>query len=434
MRPNIVFITCHDLGKHLNLYGWHSVNSPNLDALAADSVTFDQHFCTAPQCSPSRAALHTGRYAHANGMLGLAHEPFNWRLHPTERHFAQRLRDIGYRTTVVGIQHLTEGPFLLENPDELGYECAYPATPAPEMTQQAIKVLREFVSGEAPFYLEIGYFEPHREYDWGGSKPDNSKGVQLPSYVPDNEVARAEFAQLQGMIQRMDEGVGRIVQTLRDMGHYENTLLIFTTDHGIAMPRAKCTLYDPGIEVALIMHGAFDALRNGRRISTMTSHVDIVPTLLSALAMPHPPDLHGHDLWPLLQGREYTPHDYIFAEKTYHTAYEPMRAIRTDRYKLIVNFAEDVAVNVPADIQNSPIYPFVIPETSQQRPDFELYDLRRDPEERHNLADHPDHAEVQQSLFATLAQWMRNTNDPLLDGVPPSPHYRRMIERLKKSQ
>jgi N-sulfoglucosamine sulfohydrolase len=431
MLPNIVFITSHDLGKHLNLYGVASVHSPNIDALAADGIAFDQHFCTAPQCSPSRATLHTGRYAHANGMLGLGHEPFNWRLHDDEVHFARRLKNAGYRTALVGIQHLTDSPFMLQNLSELGYDEAHPALPAPEMAEQAVALLREMHAGDAPFYLEIGFFEAHREYDWGGSTPDDTKGVTLPPYIPDDETSRAEFAQLQGMIRRLDVGVGQVVGALKDMGIYEETLLVFTADHGIAMPRAKCTLYDPGIEVSLVMHGAFEALNGGRRIEAMTSHVDVVPTLITAMGLPPQDNLHGHDLWQFLNGQTNAPpREVVYAEKTYHTAYEPMRAIRTSRYKLIVNFAEDVAVNIPADIQNSPIYPQMIPQTSRQRPDYELYDLAQDPDETRNLAGQTETAEVERALFAQLNQWMHDTDDPLLHGVPPSPHHQRMMRRL----
>ena len=105
-KPNILFFTCHDLGRHLGCYGRRTVQSPALDAFAAEGVRFENFFCTAPQCSPSRASLHTGRYPHAAGVLGLAHEPFGWRLPVTERHLAQILSDHGYATILVGMQHL----------------------------------------------------------------------------------------------------------------------------------------------------------------------------------------------------------------------------------------------------------------------------------------------------------------------------------------
>jgi N-sulfoglucosamine sulfohydrolase len=102
-RSSILFLTCHDLGQHLGCYGQTTVTSPALDALAAGGVRFDSSFCTAPQCSPSRASLHTGRYPHSAGVMGLAHPPYGWRLDPGERHMAQILAQAGYSTTLVGM-------------------------------------------------------------------------------------------------------------------------------------------------------------------------------------------------------------------------------------------------------------------------------------------------------------------------------------------
>lgn len=431
MRPNILLITTHDLGRHLPTYGRETVVAPAIDRLAGEGITFEQSFCTAPQCSPSRAALHTGRHAHTVGMLGLGHEPFNWRLHSNELHFAHRMSALGYETTLFGIQHLTEGPFQLEDPAELGYERAFPALPAGEMGQQAAAFLAERANRDRPFYLEVGFFEPHRPYDWGGAQPDTSQGVAVPPYIPDSPEAQRDFAALQGIIRAMDTGVETILRALEEHRLVDNTWVIFTTDHGVAMPRAKCTLYDPGIETALVMRWPGGGLTGGRRIGHMISHVDMVPTLLEGLGEPVPGNLHGRSYWPLLQEESYQPRDAIFAEKTYHTMYEPMRAIRTATHKLIVNFAEDVAINVPADIQLSPIYPTMLDQITPQRPHVELYDLGRDPHETDNIAGQPDVAEVEAELKRRLLSWMEDTADPLLSGVPVSPHHQVALRHLR---
>src|SRR5262245_30785939 len=104
--PGILFFTCHDLGRHLGCYGRSTVTSPALDALGIAGARFDLAFSTAPQCSPSRAPLHTGRYPHATGVLGLARPPFDWSLPPGERHLVQILKEHGYATALVGMQHL----------------------------------------------------------------------------------------------------------------------------------------------------------------------------------------------------------------------------------------------------------------------------------------------------------------------------------------
>jgi N-sulfoglucosamine sulfohydrolase len=424
MQPNIVFITCHDLGRHLGCYGRPTVVSPALDQLAADGIIFDNNFCTAPQCSPSRAALHTGRHAHSNGMMGLAHHPFDWRLRPGEQHLAQRLMNAGYQTALVGGQHLTA---RVDAP-ALGYGTIIQGDRA---RTEAGPNARDWIAqhGAAqPFYLEIGFFEPHRPYDLGA---ETSRGVEIPPYIPDTPQAHEDFAALQGLIAALDDGVGMILAALDAQGLGDHTWVIFAADHGLAMPRAKCTLYDPGIETALIMRWPGGGVSGGRRISHLTSHIDVVPAVLEALGLPLPDNLHGRSLWPLLQNRaDYPPHPEIYAEKTFHTAYEPMRAIRTQTHKLIINLEVDIAINIPADIQLSPIYPAMLDDITQHRPYVELYDLRADPSEQHNLAGQPEAAETEADLKARLLAWMQATDDPILNGPVPSPYYHAALRQL----
>jgi N-sulfoglucosamine sulfohydrolase len=402
------------------------VPSPALDQLAGTGVRYERSFCTAPQCSPSRASLHTGRYPHTTGVLGLAHAPFGWRLDPSERHFARILGEAGYSTSLIGMQHLIER----DSAHELGYQQVAPVMPAYEEADVAVAQLRKLSDLEAPFYLEVGFEEPHRPYDFGGAQPDNSRGVAIPPYLPNSSEAQVDFAAFQGAIRQMDDGVGRILAAVDELGLADDLLVVFATDHGAAMPRAKCTLYDPGIEVALLLRYPAAGLANGRVLSELVSNVDVVPTLLEALGLPAPSNLHGRSLWPLLRGASYVPREEIFAEKTYHTHYEPMRAIRTDRYKLIVNLEVGLRFDVPGDILESPILPLMIPRMLGPRPPLELYDLERDRWEETNLADTPEVAEVQADLRARLLRWMEETEDPLLRGPVRSPYLADALARL----
>jgi arylsulfatase A-like enzyme len=421
---NIVSITTHDLGHHLGCYGKISVNSPHLDGLAQQGILFQNSFCTTPLCSPSRAALHTGRYAHANGMMGLAHAPFNWRLHAGEKHTAQRLRVHGYTTALIGVQHLTN------HPEELGYDLVVRRGPARQMGEEAAAFLRSRLSPFQPFYLEVGFFEPHRPYNWEGATPDDSKGCELPPYLPESSEAHHEMAALQGAIRPMDDGVGTILDTLHELDMERDTWVIFTTDHGIAMPRAKSTLYDPGIETALIMRWPAAGLQGGLRLSNMVSNVDIAPTILEGIGLPQPAEMQGRSFWPLLQQAAYAPRTEIFAEKTYHTYYEPMRCVRTSTHKLIINMEVSSQIDVPNDIRRSPIYPQMLPEIAQGRAPVELYDLVNDPSEHTNLAGQPALANIEADLRQCLLQWMHETHDPILEGPIPSPYYRHVLDWL----
>lgn len=419
---NLIMIDCHDLGQHLGAYGWKTVPSPNLDALAADGVRFENSFCTAPQCSPSRSALYTGRYPHANGMFGLAHAPFDWRLHPDEIHLARHLRDAGYATTLLGIQHVTAHE--AEAIKALGFEQVFQAEEASEVGDLAVAYLEHAPDG--PFFLNIGFTFPHRDNHglFKQAPPDASLGVEVPPYLVQTPEAEGEFAELQGVIGQMDKAVGRIWQTLKDLDLLEDTWLIFTTDHGLAMPRAKCTLYDPGIEVALLMFGKPFGLVGGQVLREMVSNVDLVPTILDMLSLPIPARLQGRSFAPVLRREAYQPREQVFAEKTFHTAYEPQRAIRTERYKLIWNIEAGI-VNVPGDIMRSPIFPQMIQPIVVERPHFELYDLQTDPLEQQNLVDDPAYAETFHALRRQLLGWMQETGDPILEGPIASPFYAR---------
>ncbi len=257
--------------------------------------------------------------------MGLAHAPYGWRLDPRERHVAHLLADAGYSTTLVGMQHLIERG----SARELGYQRVLPVAPADEEALGAVALLRELARADRPFYLEVGFEEPHRPYDFGGAQPDESRGVAVPPYLPDMPESRQDLAAFQGAIRQMDRGVGTILAALDDLGIAQSTCVIFATDHGAAMPRAKCTLYDPGIEVALLWRWPATGLQRGRVVSDLVSNVDVAPALLEGLGLPVPANVQGVSFWPLLQGSGYMPREHVFAEKTFHTYYEPMRAIRT---------------------------------------------------------------------------------------------------------
>jgi N-sulfoglucosamine sulfohydrolase len=361
--------------------------------------------------------------------MGLAHAPYGWRLPPEVPHTAHLLAQAGYSTALVGMQHLIERG----SAHELGYQRIEPVAPAYEEAETAVGLLRELAHRADPFYLEVGFEEPHRPYDFGGAVPDTSRGVSVPGYLPDVLEAHQDLAAFQGAIRQMDAGVGSILAALDEAGLTESTCVVFVTDHGAAMPRAKCTLYDPGIEVALLWRWPSQGLSGGRVISPLVSNVDVTPTLLDGLGLAMPAGVEGRSLWPLLQGRTDRAHDHVFAEKTFHTYYEPMRAIRSERHKLIVNFEVSTRVDVPSDIRQSPIYPVMQAEFDAVRAPIELYDLIEDPWERHNVAGTADLATVEAELRARLLAWMRVTQDPLLDGPVASPYYADAVSWLEKS-
>lgn len=422
------FITCHDLGRHLSCYGVNTVQTPEIDGLAARGVRFSCAFSTSAGCSPARAAMATGRYPHSNGVMGLTHPPFLWDLFPGERHIASILADAGFETHLFGFQHVTTDIHRLGFQHLHGYD-ELRACHEPAWGKNVAVHVAEFLNGprsERPLYLEINLEEPHRPFDQGGAEPDTERGVFVPPFLPDAPESREEMAAFQGAIRNADRGVGRILQALEDAGLSDDTLVVFVADHGIAFPRAKCTMYDPGIEVALVVHWPRSLWTGGQIVDDMVSTIDVFPTLLEIAGVPLSEGVQGRSFIPLLRGEPYARRTEIYAEKTYHSYYDPMRAVRTERFKYIRNFETTFAVEVPGDVQNGSVFRrFVERYHGGEHPDIEFYDLQTDPEEQRNLAGTEELAGEERRLQGMLWDWMEETNDPLLGGPIASQSYRR---------
>jgi N-sulfoglucosamine sulfohydrolase len=394
-------MTTHDIGRHLHCYGHASVVSPNLDALAHDGVMFASCFATAPQCSPSRASLATGMYPHDNGVMGLTHSGFEWEL--AVPHAAAVFEAHGFESHLFGGQHVTP------HPERLGFTQIHAVDAVADVLARA--------QGKR-LYLEINFEETHRPYPPAGKPP---AGLEIPGYLPNTPEAVEEMTAVEQTITAMDRAAGRFLEALDGAGRTRDAFVVFTTDHGLAMPRAKCTLYDPGIEVALIARWPAGGVSGGGVRSQMVSNIDILVTLLEGAGVPVPDRIQGR----LLNEGRYA----IFAEKTFHSYYDPMRCARTQRHKLIRNFEQSFLVEVPGDIQAGPIFRSDPTRYSRDRPNMvELYDLDADPLEMQNLAGRPEIAAIERELHDLLWQWMRETKDPLLDGPIPSPYYRSAVE------
>jgi N-sulfoglucosamine sulfohydrolase len=409
-RPNIVLVITHDTGTHLGCYG-AGVATPRLDALAAEGVQFQQMHCTAPQCSPSRASLLTGEYPHTNGMMGLAHR--GWTLRPDVRCLPQYLADGGYGTYLFGFQHEA-----YRHPERLGYQ--HIDTSAIKASVVAEKV-RDCIADQpdAPFFIMAGFDETHRPFDRPGYDFDPPEAVTVPPWLPDIPPVREEIGQLNGMVKTVDAAVGEIRAAIARHPQAANTLFIYTTDHGTAMPRAKGMLYEPGTRIALLMHWPA-GFAGGRQSDDLLVNVDMLPTLLDAAGLPIPTGLHGRTFLPLLRGEPYRPHDHIFTEMTWHDRYNPMRGVRTNRYTYARSFIESPLVYMPSDVLGGLSGQALAPAYyGSIRSPEELYDRATDPLEQINVAGDPPYADEFARLGSLVTDWMHATDDPLLHGPIP---------------
>jgi arylsulfatase A-like enzyme len=411
-KPNIIYLHSHDTGRYVQPYG-HQIPTPNIQRLADQGLTFRQAFCAAPSCSGSRACLLTGQWAHVNGMTGLAHR--GWKLHDYGRHIVHPLREAGYWSALIGEQHLSEDPTILgyDHVVDVGTTRVHSIAPA------ALQLLRS--RPPQPFFLSIGFFETHREFFEPSSVRDALYG-QPPAHLPDTPETRSDMASFKASARSFDQGVGAVLHALDELGLVDDTILVLTTDHGLAFPGAKATLTDRGLGVLLIIRGPGGFL-GGHVSDALVSHVDIYPTLCELAGAPLPDDLAGHSLLPLARGEVDEVREELFAELTYHVAYDPQRAIRTKRYKYIRQFGDRLEPVLP-NVDDSPSKDLLVAAgwRERRRPREQLYDLVLDPGEMRNLAGDPQLDEVQGALSDRLQEWMVDTDDPLLDGpVPPPP-------------
>src|SRR5690348_16551017 len=252
---DVVVMTTHDIGRHLHCYGRASVVSPHLDALAASGARFDGAFATAPQCSPSRASLATGRHPHNNGVMGLAHRGFDWDL--TSPHAAAIFAGLGFTA------HLLVGQHVTLHPERLGFHRIWATDDLDEVLATA--------DADRRLYLELNFEETHRPYPPAGDPPPN---LELPGYLPPGPESIQEMTAVEATIERMDAAVGRVMAALEKAGRADNAFVVFTTDHDLAMPRAKCTLYDPGLEVALIARWPAGDIDAGAVHRQLISNID----------------------------------------------------------------------------------------------------------------------------------------------------------------
>ena len=450
-RPNIILFVTDDMGADAGCYGNKVIQTPQLDALAKDGVRMTEAFCTTASCSASRSVILTGLYNHANAHYGHEHSYHHFRAYDDLKSLPVLLADAGYRTVRIGKLHV--GP-----PEVFKWETTLGG--AERNTVQMANNCREVIEAKAdkPFFLYFCTGDPHRS---GGVVPDDPhkpnpfgnkpggypgvkeakydpKDVIVPPFLPDTPACRSELAQYYQSVSRVDQGLGRLIEILKTSGKYENTLIIFTSDHGIAFPGGKTTVYEPGLKVPMIVklpksgetgRGTGDSKQaaGGRACNAMVSHVDLTPTLVDfADALPKDHKFQGRSWKEAVREESPKGWDEINASHTFHeiTMYYPMRVVRDRQYKLIWNIAAGLPYPFASDLWAAPAWQDRYkkgPDTLYgkrtvrdyiHRAPFELYDIKNDPDEAHNLANDKSYAKLLAEMQGKLKRFQEQSRDP----------------------
>ncbi|MFC4137605.1 MULTISPECIES: sulfatase [unclassified Microbacterium] len=433
MQPDIILFHCHDLGRWLPTYGMPAVPAPQISAFADQSIVFDDAHAAAPLCSPSRGALFTGMQPYRNGIQGLAHD--GWRYRAGVSTLPERLEPLGYHTALIGLQHENVDPTVL------GF-AEYPGQGFLPRTAQVVEAASSWLGGlpprseRKPIFLTVGVWEVHRPWPASDYAAADPASVDVPGYLPDNADTRADIADFYGSIAQLDAGFSVLLDAISSTIGDENTMIVFTTDHGAAFPRAKSTLYDAGTGVALIVRPPTAWQVSPRRVPDLVIHQDLLPTFLEIAgdAGPHDAELEGRSLLSLITTGHVDASQserMVFTSKTYHDSYDPKRAVRTSDYVYIRNYREGPKLELPADLEASRTRQGFGDGHLAPRPQQELYDRRVDPLELVDVAGQDAYADVQARLSAALHERLVAIADPVeSEPIPRAPWRSRHVDDL----
>ena len=426
-----MLLIADDLGFQVGCYGDKTIRTPNIDKLAKNGVRFTHAFAAVSSCSPSRATIFTGMHTHQNGQYGLAHATHNFYSFKNVQSLPGLLKPNGYRTGIVGKVHVQPKSVYPFDVEMVKVPGGYRSVA--NMAKQAEKFFRD--SGDKPFALVVGFTDPHRAAK-GFANETKYPGVQevhyepadvtVPYFLSDKPEVRRELAEFYQSISRLDQGVGFILDALKETKHADDTLVVFVSDNGIPFPGAKTTLYDPGIHLPMIISSP-EQKRRGVTNHAMVSFIDILPTILDWTGAKAPPALTGRSLLPILEEENPKGWDTVYASHQFHevTMYYPMRMIRTRTHKYLRNIAHKLDYPFASDLYNSLTWQGILKrgdkmmgdrrvESFVHRPMEELYDLERDPHELKNVAANPACAEVLKDLRERVKAWQVKTRDPWL--------------------
>ena len=447
--PNVVLMVTDDQGAQMSALGTKGVSTPFMDQLAREGTLFTNAFSVSPSCSPSRAAILTGMYPHANGLWRNVHSPS---LEDDDVQFTRSaatvdpvgvheylstlpeiLRANGYFTAIT--QKLGAGP-----PWKFPYDARRHTWKRPRLFKESIGQFIEEAGGR-PFFIQANISPPHRKFGYFRfhermsprflPHPDD---IEVPGYLADTPMMRKDLQEYYGSIQVADAAVGAVLEALKEKDVYDDALIIFTSDNGEPYHRAKASPYHAGLHVPFIARGP--GIPANLTSDALISHIDIMPTILDYLGIDVPGSVQGTSLNFSPSGRETAVvhgREYVFGEHHSHgpnrSQQYPSRAVFDGRFYYIENLLPDRSYELPADLREEdvwgnrsyqatlqarethPVQYRLLKQLESGRPREELYDMRNDPWQLSNLAGSDRQEEKLAELRNVLAEWRTRTGD-----------------------
>lgn len=435
--PNILLIVSEDNGPELGCYGDPYARTPQLDRLAAEGVRFENAAVPYSVCSPSRACFLTGLHPQQNGQIGLATHKFALYREDTPN-VVTLLKAKDYRTGLIGKLHVNpESAFPFDFKAISSSNFQRKESPA-DYAAAAARFIKE--SGAAPWFLSVNFPDAHLPFIAQAhgvpAEPLKADDVKpMPWIGGDTPRIREQVANYYNCLERLDHSVGLLLAELEKSGQASNTLVCYMGDHGAQFPRGKGTVYEPGLRIPMLIRWPGVA-KAGTVRQELVSTLDLLPTWLAASGATASEKLPGRDLRPLLGEKRDVPwrrYNFGFTTGSFPGNCFIQHAVRDERYHLIVT-ARPQTENLIAHSYLDESHPnFVISGAKTADcanlephvraawdrwllpPQYELYDLKADPNEWHDLADDPAHADVKSRLIAALTAQQKEMHDPFLD-------------------
>jgi N-sulfoglucosamine sulfohydrolase len=437
-RPNVLFITMDDMNyDSIGSYGCEIPNiTPHIDRLAAEGLRFEYAYNQTSSCVPSRNTYQSGRYPHTNGVLSFFNVDANFLTLP------QLLRQSGYFTACVNKPRDTS----ITDDYETYWDFHVIMKGAPKRhdayyAEHFGKALANAKKTKKPFYCVVNIADPHKPFynDPSGTKQGfdtyapsvkyKVEDVTIPAFLPEHPKIREEMRNYYNSVKRGDDCVGAVLQTLKESGLSENTVIVFVSDHGMPLPYAKSSLYPDGLRTPWIVTWPGKVTPGSVDREHLISSIDFMPTILDIAQVPKPNGIQGKSTLGLIEGEQDSLRDVVFAEYNDNAggvAY-PMRAVHTKDFLYVFNawgtgqnkfisaatwyvsegVMKSMAKNNPEVAER---YDFLIHRCVE-----EFYDLRSDPHALDNLIDSPEHQQRIEHFREQLNTWMLDTDDYLIE-------------------
>ncbi len=421
-RPNFLIVLADDATySDLPLYGGRNVETPEIDRLASQGMTFTHAYVSMSMCLPCRTEMYTGLYPMRSGAC--------WNhsaARPGTKSIVHYLGELGYRVGIAGKVHVRpRASFPFEMVDGFERGCVSPTA------RHECSGIRRFIDREParPFCLVVGLVVPHVVWTVGDPSHFDPPKLVLPPHFADTPQTRTDYAAYLAEIEVLDRQVGDVLRTLDETGQTDRTLVAFTSEQGAQFPGCKWTNWEQGLHTGFFVRWP-GKVEPGTRTDALIQYADVLPTLLEAAgAEPAPGTFDGSSFLPVLLGEKTEHRRYVYA--MHNNVPEgppyPIRSVRDRHFHYVRNLAPEatyIEKHVMGVAEHNPYWAtwmfataddphaYAMVHRYMHRPAEELYRTTDDPFEMNNLAADPQSATVKARLSAELDRWMDRQNDP----------------------